>query len=181
MPKGSVASKQTAESQTPCGRALPPKLESDSNKTALWDSKLSDYLFKQNLNQSEARNKILDTLKSQSGHFTSQQLVKLVQNTHPSVGAATVYRNIPILVGAGILKESLSDLDGQTFFEVSDDHHHDHIVCLDCNHIFEFHNDDIEQAQIKSARAMHFEQISHRHVIFAKCDLGRATKPRNKD
>lgn len=104
------------------------------------------------------------------GHFTVQDIARDIQEDAPGIGAATIYRNIKTLVEAGIVRETLVDQDGQMVYEVLDDDHHDHIVCLDCHQIFEFHEEDIEHTQRKIADKMNFTEASHRHVVYAHCN-----------
>ena len=112
----------------------------------------------------------------QSEHFTIQDFIKKVSEKYPAIGAATVYRNIPVLVEAGVLKETLTDNSGQKVYELADDEHHDHIVCLDCSHIFEFHDDSIEAAQDRVSLGLRFAPVNHRHVIFAKCQYKKKSR-----
>lgn len=136
-----------------------------------WQERLSQYLQSHALNQSESRNKIIEVILSEDRHFNSGDLVKWVQARYPSIGAATVYRNLPLLVNAEILQETLTDDQGQKVYEIADDDHHDHIVCLDCDQIFEFHDEAIEKAQDRVIRAQDFNPVRHRHVIYAHCQL----------
>ena len=165
----------------PCGRAAPSKPKGQKvpfglPKQKSWQNKLDSYLASNELNQSESRNKLMALLLEQTEHFTIQEFIKKVSEKHPAIGTATVYRNIPILVEVGVLKETLTDNSGQKVYELADDDHHDHIVCLDCNHIFEFHDNGIEAAQDRVSQGLRFAPVKHRHVIFAKCEY----QPRKK-
>ena len=153
-----------------CGRPLPEKRPSEISVKS-WQEKLSQYLDLRELNQSESRNNLIPLLLAETGHFTVPDFIKKVHQTYPEIGAATVYRNIPLLLDVGILKETLTDHNGQKVYEISDDLHHDHIVCLDCNEIFEFHEESIETAQEKICRQMKFKPIKHRHVIYSHCSF----------
>jgi Fur family ferric uptake transcriptional regulator len=64
------------------------------------------------------------------------------------------------------------DSDGQVFYELCEmesDEHHDHIVCMDCRRIFEFHDEGIEARQAQISKEMGFVAEKHTHVIYAKC------------
>jgi len=106
---------------------------------------------------------------SHTGHMSSQDLVTRVQAEHPGIGVATVYRNIKVLCDAKILKESLTLESGVTVYELYEDAHHDHIVCLDCGEIFEFHNEVIEATQQTVAQNLEMIPVNHKHVIYARC------------
>ena len=161
----------------PCGRPAPKKTGRPRNESSRkpWKERLEHYFASKELNQSEARNKLIELVLQQTGHFTVQELIKRVSERYPQIGAATVYRNIPILIDAGVLKETLTDDSGQKFYEIAGGEHHDHIVCVDCNRIFEFHDDRIERAQDQVSVGLNFNPVKHRHVIFAACGY-RKTK-----
>ena len=153
-----------------CGR---PKPNPPSTKRAdlglAWQARLEAYLTANQLNRSESRNKLLEVLLEEREHFTVPRLVHKVSQKHPEIGAATIYRNLPVLLGAGILRETFTDEEGQKVYEASEEEHHDHIVCLDCQAVFEFHDEGIESAQEKITNQLKFSAVNHRHVIYARC------------
>jgi Fur family ferric uptake transcriptional regulator len=154
----------------PCGRAWCPKPEAPRvHQLEVWQNKLKSYLADKGLKYSEQRWKIAEIILSSGGHLDAQTLVDKVREQHPGIGPATVYRSLKVLQDAHILKESLTDPHGRTVFEVFDDEHHDHIVCVDCGGIFEFHSEKIEALQNSIAREMGFEPVRHRHVIYVNC------------
>lgn len=162
----------------PCGREVSNEVSSQKSNAELLKSlmaRLSEYVASQKLNRSEAREKILDTIVNEARHFTAQSLLERLKRRHPGVGKATLYRNLPTLVGSGLLQEGPADSKGQTSYELADEDHHDHIVCVDCHEIFEYHDEVIEKRQDAVTQAMGFEPVRHRHVIYAKCQklLGR--------
>lgn len=156
----------------PCGRTISKPSETEPEPSHLFQElkeKLDAFVAEQKLNHSDAREKILKTIVYEARHFKSNDLVDKVRKQYPEVGRATVYRNLPIFIECEILQEGPTDSDGQIFYELSDKKHHDHIVCLDCRHIFEFHDDNIENRQESISKKMGFEPKTHRHVIYASC------------
>jgi Fur family ferric uptake transcriptional regulator len=158
----------------PCGRPLPKKEKNPPELKRLLEGallRLENFVLKQNLNRSEARAKILEVIVKESRHFSTQDLLDRLQERYPEVGRATVYRNLPILVQSGLIVEGPTDADGQIHYELADDEHHDHIMCLDCKRIFEFHDDSIEARQASISKKMGFTVKEHRHVVYASCDF----------
>ena len=158
----------------PCGRKVPrrndrPK-DADRVIEAL-EQKLEAWVEANELNRSEARVKILRAIVAQPGHFRAGDVLEPLRGLYPEVGKATLYRNLPIFVECGILQEGPVDSDGQAFYEISDDDHHDHLVCLDCHQIFEFHEEKIEDLQSQAAKRLGFSVRSHRHVVYAACEM----------
>jgi Fur family ferric uptake transcriptional regulator len=143
-------------------RALAPDLKD-------WTKRLEEYLSAQKLRSSEQRWKIAELIVGLGEHFSAQELIARVRKRYPEMGAATVYRNLKVLCEAGLLRETLDDGDGRVIYEVGDEEHHDHIVCLDCGEIFEYHEEKIEQLQGELAERMRFRIASHKHVLYAHC------------
>lgn len=154
----------------PCGRpkAL-PAVQPSSQQLKLWQNQLKSYLVSQGLKYTEQRWKIAELILSTGGHLDAQALVEQVKKKHSGIGAATVYRSIKVLCDAAILRESLVDADGRVVYELSSEKHHDHIICLDCGEIFEFHDEKIESQQSAVVDKMKFQEIRHRHVVYAHC------------
>ena len=165
--------KSTAKSTVrslPCGRALPPSMPPPSEeKLRDLQSKLRDYLSEQNLKYTEQRWQIARIVFTRPGHFDAQDLVDLVNREYPEIGAATVYRNLKVLVDSGMLEKSHQSVDGRELYEVPAEEHHDHIICLDCGEILEFQNPKIETLQDQIAKEFSFDLIGHRHVIHGRC------------
>lgn len=132
-------------------------------------AKLARYAATHHLNRSQTRNQILDVVLVQADHFTGPELVRKVRKAHPQIGAATVYRCLPVLLGAEVLRESLTDRAGQAVYEVRRTEHHDHVVCLDCKAILEFHEVGIESLQEQVLDRLGFREVNHSHVIYARC------------
>ena len=170
-----TASSQNAGRRLPCGR-ISPRAQSHAtgSDVAPQLERLEEYIKGEGLKRSEQRAKIVEliltTQGTKPGHFGVQELVQRIQAVEPSIGAATVYRNVKLLCDAGILQETLTDETGQTLYEVAESEHHDHIVCLTCGEIFEFHDEAIESAQDRIARKLSFKPARHSHIIYADCE-----------
>lgn len=154
----------------PCGRPAAEHPEAPgAPRLEEWHQQLRDYLSSQGLKYSEQRWKIAELILSTGGHLDAQGIVDRVKQRYPDIGAATVYRNLKVLCEAKILKESLNDSNGRVIYELFEDDHHDHIICLDCGEIFEFHNEKMETLQDAVVKKMGFTEVRHRHVVYAKC------------
>ena len=166
-----MASRTSTSKTLPCGRPL-PATESAGIKPGRveeWKRKLTDYLTAHKLKHSDQRWQIAELILTCREHLDAQGLLDLVKTRYPGIGAATVYRTIKLLCDAQMLKESLHRADGRVVYELFDEEHHDHIVCVDCGQIFEFHDEKIEAAQNAVVNNMRFTQVRHRHVIYVHC------------
>jgi len=163
----------------PCGRSLPSEFPRAAGKGhAALIVRLRNFIEKKDLNHSASRDLILNAMFAFRTHFSIGQLVKKFQTAHSHIGAATVYRNIPLFLEAGVLRESFTDAGRQPFYELARAGHHDHIVCLDCTAVFEFHETAIESSQDRVISKLNFIPADHKHVIYAHCKLlSRDRKP----
>jgi Fur family ferric uptake transcriptional regulator len=165
----------------PCGRQLAPEPPPPSKaKLEEWQKRLRDFLTAQNLKYTEQRWSIAKLILETGGHLDAQQIVDNVKHAYPEIGAATVYRSIKVLCDAHLLEKSHQDVEGRVLYELPDEEHHDHIICLDCGEIFEFHDDTIENLQIRVAEKLGFKLRGHRHVIHGSCTYLEAKK-KNKN
>lgn len=157
----------------PCGRPIPScsKSRSSTNEARfeVLKKKLEHFVAERKLHQSESRIKILNIVAQYGSHFTVIELIPIVAKHFPSVGAATIYRSMQIFTEAGIVRETLMKTTGEKVFEIHTPHHHDHIVCTDCDAIFEFHELKIEKLQAEVVSKLGFQEVRHHHVIYASC------------
>lgn len=129
--------------------------------------RLDTYLARQGLKHTRQREQILETFMGQSGHLTSEQLYREVEKRSPAIGAATVYRALKLFVEAGIATAS-QFRDGVTVYETRRAHH-DHMLCLRCDKVIEFEDDEIERRQERIAGEHGFELVRHRHDLYGYC------------
>ena len=126
--------------------------------------KFATFLKQQKLRVTSQRELILDVFLQTKQHVSADDLLKLVleeQKKHPknvgAIGVATVYRTVKLFVEAGIATERHFE-DDITRYEIHvEGEHHDHLICLDCNHIFEFEDEqhDLQQEQQHENDACH--------------------------
>jgi Fur family ferric uptake transcriptional regulator len=128
-----------------------------------------DYIRNKGLRHSDQRMQILDVFLKTERHLTAEELHRLVQKKHSSVGAATVYRTMKLLRESGLCRELRLD-DGSTRYEHLYDHeHHDHLVCTSCGALVEVLDPEIEKRQEKLARAHGFRIMSHKLELYGVC------------
>ena len=98
----------------------------------------------------------------------------------PAVSRATVYRTLGLLQEGGFV-ESLDAGRGELVYEhVLGHRHHDHMVCLGCGRIEEFHDERIEALQVEACARKGFELVSHDHRLMGyckSCARGRRAQP----
>ena len=115
------------------------------------------------------RLKILELFEnSVERHLSAEDVYKILITTGEDVGLATVYRVLTQFEQAGLLLRHHFE-SGKAVFELNEGSHHDHIVCLQCGHVEEFCDDEIEKLQHKAANDRGFNIHEHSLYIYADC------------
>ncbi|MBU6153587.1 MAG: transcriptional repressor [Bdellovibrionales bacterium] len=154
----------------PCGRKRAVSQSKTDRSGDLWRPRLNEFLKKKGLRATRPRDLVAGIALSKKSHFDIQTLVKDVSFRYPEISPATVYRTVGTLCEADLLTETMQSKGGVSLYEPSlEDEHHDHVVCIDCNEIIEFHDSNLERAQNRAVESMEFKPVRHRHVIYARC------------
>lgn len=140
-----------------------------TESTPPWESALEAYLARTGLRVTRQRRAIAEAFFAHPGHPNIDELYATIRAQHPHIGQATVYRTLKLLVDSGLAEPS-SFGDGTTRYEAAHaGDHHDHLICVDCNYILEFRDDEIERRQVALAERNHFAVTDHKMVIYGKC------------
>ena len=114
------------------------------------------------------RVKILKMLeRSEERHLSAEDVYKLLLSSGEDVGLATVYRVLTQFESAGLVSRHNFE-EGHAVFELSSEHHHDHMVCVETNEVIEFINVEIEALQQQIAQEHGYELIDHNLVLYVK-------------
>ena len=127
------------------------------------------YLGLRRIKFTAARRKILETVLELREHFEAEQVLYLLREHGDKVGKATVYRTLPLLVGAGILREARFDVKHTHYEHAFGKEPHDHIVCRSCGRIIEFRSDAVLDLRARIARKHGFRDLGHRFQISGLC------------
>ena len=115
------------------------------------------------------RLKILEIFqKAEQRHMTAEDVYRVLLAEQSEIGLATVYRVLMQFEQAGLLSRNHFEA-GKAVYELREDEHHDHLVCLDCGHVEEFHDPEIEKRQQAVAKAKGFLIADHALSLYANC------------
>ena len=107
------------------------------------------------------RLKILEVLQEPDNHHVSaEDLYKRLIDMGEEIGLATVYRVLNQFEG------------GKAVFEMTQQHHHDHLICLDCGKVIEFSDDSIEARQREIAAKHGIRLTNHSLYLYGHCAEG---------
>ncbi len=106
--------------------------------------------------------------KSDIRHLSAEDVYKKLVGEGTDTGLATVYRVLTQFEQAGLLTRHHFE-SGKAVYELNQGGHHDHLVCLQCGHVEEFYDADIEKRQETIARERGFRIHDHSLHIYADC------------
>jgi Fur family ferric uptake transcriptional regulator len=102
-------------------------------------------------------------------HFTADELLDMCREKDPKVSRATVYRTLSVLEDAGFVEGLETGDGGRRFEHVLGHAHHDHMVCLICEKIIEFRDDELERRQELAAKRVGFKIARHSLHLYGTC------------
>ncbi len=80
---------------------------------------------------------ILEVLEESDGHITSAELLSRVEARDPSIGRASVFRTLDLMIKLGIVWTSVQGGSTIHYMLMPGGHHH-HIICTNCDRLIEF-------------------------------------------
>lgn len=128
-----------------------------------------DFLKNKGLKLTKEREAIIGEIYSLHGHFDPDELLVRLRKKGSRVSKASIYRTIPLLIESGLIEEVIK-VDKHAHYEHTYGHgHHDHMICMKCGKVIEFHSNSLEALQEKVCRDNGFSGKSHTLEIKGYC------------
>lgn len=125
------------------------------------------------------RLKILQVLEaSNPHHLSAEELHSRLKAAGEDVGLATVYRVLAQFEAAGLVVRHNFE-GGRSVFELDQGEHHDHLVCVICEKVEEFVDEEIEKRQAEIAKRYQFKITDHDLTIYGVCESCRSRESGN--
>lgn len=129
------------------------------------------YLKQRGLKLTAQRNVIARKVLSTHRHFSAEELIEALRSERRATSKATVYRTLALLEEASLLN-SIDFQQGYKFYEhthLAGHDHHEHLMCVECQKILEFRDDELETFHERIAGRHGFQVVSHTYKIFGVC------------
>lgn len=110
---------------------------------------------------------ITTLLESGSHHLTAQDLTEAVQRAVPDVHLSTIYRSLESLEEIGIVDHAHLG-HGRAVYHLSDEPHQ-HLVCENCERVFEVPDNVFAELAGTLRKAYGFSLRAHHFAVVGRC------------
>ncbi|MBU1007004.1 MAG: transcriptional repressor [Candidatus Omnitrophica bacterium] len=125
----------------------------------------------------------MDVLDKVDRHLNAEQIYKRASEIYPTLGLATVYRNLELLVRIGLVWK-FDVGDDKTRYEIaqwSRETHHHHLICKKCNSVIDYsesidnERDFLREREKNLSRKYNFKIENHCIDFFGLCSKCKNT------
>jgi len=127
------------------------------------------FISRKGLRNTPEREEIIAEIFSNHDHFDVDELYLRLRNKGSRISKASIYRNIPLLMECGLIKEVWHE-DGHMHYEsVYGQKHHCHLRCIQCGKVIEFYEEELRAVEERLKQKYHFKILDHRLDVTGYC------------
>jgi Fur family transcriptional regulator, ferric uptake regulator len=132
------------------------------------------YLRAHNLPVTPQRVAVAEVLLLRDRHFSAEEIGQELEKEGVTVGTATIYRTLEVLVRSGLVVERDFGEGFRRFESARDMPQHEHVLCTVCGRVVEFQDERLERMTTLIAESKGYARQRHRLVIYGVCDTCRS-------
>ena len=129
----------------------------------------TEYLEKNDHRKTTERFAILDEIYTLDDHFDVDRLFSCMKEKKYNVSRATIYNTLELLLDANLIMKHQFGKNLALYERSFTFKQHDHLICEDCDHVFEFCDPRIQQIQSMIGSLLKFNIDHHSLYLFGKC------------
>lgn len=131
--------------------------------------KLKAFLKKKGFKSTRQRDIIVTEFLKSKEHVTAEELYNRINKKHKDIGLTTVYRTLKLLEVSGLAAAQIFADNLMRYEPLSEEEHHDHLICINCGSITEFEDPKMERLQKNIAGEFGFYIVNHRMEFYGYC------------
>ncbi|MDA1332763.1 MAG: transcriptional repressor [Bacteroidetes bacterium] len=132
-------------------------------------SRYLDYLRERNLRQTQERLSVFEEVYDTSDHFDADELFLKLKQHHVAVSRATVYNTLELLVDCNLVVRHQFGNKQAKYERSYSFWQHDHLICEECHHLFEFCDPRIQSIREMVADIFQFDISRHSLNMYGQC------------
>lgn len=140
--------------------------------------KLAEMLKAKKLKVTPQRLAIFNMLYNTTSHPSAETIYKSLQETHPTMSLATVYKTLDALQKARLIQQL--NVGEESFRYDANVSSHPHVICLDCNQVFDIETNILDNLRSQVASETDFDLISEKVYLYGTCPGCKKKKEENK-
>ena len=132
-------------------------------------STFSEFLKRRNQRQTPERFAVLEEAYARDDHFDADELFLRLRQKQVRVSRATVYNTLELLLESELVIRHQFGKNQAKYERAYSYRQHDHLICQDCNALFEFCDPRLQGIQEMVAEIFQFEIKSHSLNLYGQC------------
>ena len=129
----------------------------------------SKFLKRRNQRQTPERFSVLDEVYATDDHFDADELYLRLRQKDVRVSRATVYNTLELLLECELVIRHQFGRNQAKYERAFSYRQHDHLICMDCNELFEFCDPRLQSIQEMVAEIFQFEIKNHSLNLYGQC------------
>ena len=126
-------------------------------------------LKQRNQRQTPERFAVLEEAYATEGHYDADELYLRLKQKGVRVSRATVYNTLELLLECELIIRHQFGQNQAKYERAFSYRQHDHLICMDCNELFEFCDPRLQSVQEMVAEIFQFEIKHHSLNLYGHC------------
>lgn len=117
----------------------------------------------------ENRRIVARVISDSSDHPDVEEVFRRASKINPKIGIATVYRAVKMFEELGVIAKHDFGGKGRARYEkLEGEDHHDHLVDITTDEVFEFFSEELEKLKTKIAHDKGYELVGHKLELYCR-------------